>query len=262
MPYHVHCANNSGPVSAAVLALQANASFTVIQCQQGMRTNASGGVDQSLCANERRVDECTATGAEAKMAAAAARIRAQNPAAHVLLYHTCDNVLVETDFGRGPIENSPNLLLKRGGKNGGNVSAYLYDCQDATVTAWANGVAAAVTLGKFDGVFIDGYDGWHDCWNIANSSSSSSLVEHLSGCPGLLPKNAVPATAGRGKMNASKFLHNMLFKSGVALKTALPAGSLLIPNCEGGSGCRRNGTGGQTSRLPGYNDIMEEFFGL
>jgi hypothetical protein len=41
-------------------------------------------------------------------------------------------------------------------------------------------------------------------------------------------------------------------------------GSLLIPNCEGGHGCRANGTGtgGQTSRIPGYNGIMEELFGL
>ena len=297
VPYHVHCANNSGPVNAAVLALQANASFTVIQCQQGMWVNASGGVDKALCADERREDECAATGAEAKMAAAAARIRAQNAAAHVILYHTytnapvaraaqallllllllccsrcpllilparcrCDVVRVETDFGRGLIEKSPNLLLKRVDAKSGSVTAYRYDwSQDAMVTAWANGVAAAVKLGKFDGVFIDGYDGWHDCWTIANSSSSSP-AEHRSGCPGLLPKNAVPATAGRGKINASKFMHNMLFKSGVALKAALPAGSLLIPNCEGGYGCRRNGTGGQTSRLPGYNGIMEEFFGL
>jgi hypothetical protein len=46
--------------------------------------------------------------------------------------------------------------------------------------------------------------------------------------------------------------------AGPALAKALPAGALLIPNCEGGYGCQ---DGNGSSRIPGYTGVMEEFFG-
>ena len=79
VPYFVHCANNSGSVSEPLLALMAGASFTVVQVQQGMNS------DGAFCSDEHDPAKCNATGAEAKMAALAARVRAVNPAARTIL---------------------------------------------------------------------------------------------------------------------------------------------------------------------------------
>lgn len=267
VPYFVHCSNSSGPVSPAILDLQANAGFTVIQIQQGM--DEPGGI----CPDEHDPVSCNATGAEAKCAAAAARIKAKSPAARVLLYYTCDNVRVESDFGRSLIKSHPELLLEQLDHQTGKVKGYLYDwSQPATAEVWAKGIAAAVALGNFSGVFIDGYDGWHECfppvtppappslsgtpsgppWRQDNPSGSG--LQHKSGCP----IHGVPMTP-RGLVNQTAFLTNKNYRSGIALRAALPASSVMIPNCEGGYGCR-DGKG--ASRLPGFNAVMEEFFGL
>lgn len=264
VPYFVHCSNSSGPVSPAILDLQANAGFTVIQIQQGM--DEPGGI----CPDEHDPVSCNATGAEAKCAAAAARIKAKSPAARVLLYYTCDNVRVESDFGRSLIKSHPELLLEQLDHQTGKVKGYLYDwSQPATAEVWAKGIAAAVALGNFSGVFIDGYDGWHECfppvtppappslsgtpsgppWRQDNPSGSG--LQHKSGCP----IHGVPMTP-RGLVNQTAFLTNKNYRSGIALRAALPASSVMIPNCEGGYGCR-DGKG--ASRLPGFNAVGRAF---
>ena len=263
VPYFVHCSNSSGPVSPAILDLQANAGFTVIQIQQGM--NELG----ASCPDAHDPVACNATGAEAKCAAAAARIRHKSPATNVvLLYYTCDNVRVESDFGRGLIESHPELLLEQlDHHQTGKVRGYLYDwSQPATAAVWAKGIAEAVALGNFSGVFIDGYDGWHECFppvtppaphslggaptpgaRRQDLGGSSGSPQHKSGCP----VHGAPMTP-RGPLNQTAFLINKNHRSVVALRAALPAGSVMIPNCEGGYGCC-DGKG--ASRLPGYNAV-------
>ena len=56
--------------------------------------------------------ECNSTGAEAKMAALAAQVRAVNPKARSIFYYTVDNVRVESDLGRFFLQH-PELTLTR-----------------------------------------------------------------------------------------------------------------------------------------------------
>eukprot|EP01052_Picozoa_sp_SAG31_P007574 SAG31_NODE_362_length_16904_cov_7.893218_11_plen_396_part_00 len=162
VPYFVQCGNASGPVSEAVLALQAGASFTVVDIQQGMESEGF------VCSVETDPAACNSTGAESRMAEAAARIRAVNPEAKAVFYYTCDNVRMESDLGRWFVEEHPELLLRRYAvdrRSGrlGPFQMYQYDWSNpATVQAWAKGIATAVKKGKFDGVFIDGTISYSD----------------------------------------------------------------------------------------------------
>jgi hypothetical protein len=111
--------------------------------------------------------------------------------------------------------------------------------QPAAVQAWAQGIAAAVKKGGFDGVFIDGY---RDEFKSGEFSSKSPVVRNLG--------NATKATEWiRGIWNAT----------GPALRAALPPGSTMIPNCESKELCE-DGSG--HSEIPGYSSVMMEYFGV
>ena len=111
---------------------------------------------------------------------------------------------------------------------------YMYDwSQPATVQAWANGVANAVKKGGFDGVFIDGYDGWHKCQPKAPSDNPAAHAttagaaamrqpgaaiaapHHLSGCPSLL--GGTHTAVGNKTVNASAYLSGLWYDSGQVL---------------------------------------------
>ena len=116
------------------------------------------------------------------MAAAAHRIRQANPEAVTVLYYTVDNVRVESDIGRQFLAK-PELLWKKTDSKG-NLAAYYYDwTQPEAVELWANGLAAAVEAGSFDGVFIDGYNGWKDCAPKGLAVAPRSGLKHRPGCP-------------------------------------------------------------------------------
>eukprot|EP00041_Stephanoeca_diplocostata_P017374 m.348682 g.348682 ORF g.348682 m.348682 type:complete len:336 (-) comp20680_c0_seq3:1518-2525(-) len=255
VPYFVHCSNASGPVSEAILDFQSKAGFNVIQVQQGMN---SGG---QLCLDEHNTSKCNSTHAEEKMAAAAARIRSRNPDAITILYYTVDNIRVESDLGRWFLTR-PDLILQKNDE-------YVYDWSNpATVNAWATGVADMVHKGGFDGVFIDGYAGWYECEpgqpstmqkhqsyhpRTTRNESGAGGWEHVQGCPELVGHlSAVPWGPNR-TTNTTSFLRGLWLASGPALKAALPADAVMIPNCEGGYGCR---DGNGSSRIPGYTAVV------
>ncbi len=259
VPYFVHCGNNSGGVSEPILALMAGAQFTVVQVQQGMNSNGT------ICIDEHDPAKCNATGAEAKMAALATRVRAVNPAARTIFYMTVDNVRVESDLGRYFLQH-PELTLTRYGtdrKTGAlqEFQEYQYDFSNpAAVEAWAAGIAAAVKAGGHSGVFIDGYQGWHECQPKPPGSSTlgtNAGAGHLSGCPSIAPRG-LRTTLGNRTVNDTALLQGWWYETGPALAKALPPGSILIPNCEAGYACQ---DGNGSSRIPGYTGVMEEFFG-
>ena len=201
--------------------------------------------DGRLCAKETDPAQCNSTGAEGKMAAAAARIRARNPRAPVLMYYTCDNIRVESDLGRWFLSH-PELLLRKTDKRSGAFEQFEYDwSQPAAVEAWASGVAAAVKKGGMDGVFIDGYQGWHECEPSAEGGGELGAPWHLSGCQSLL--GGVTTAVGNRTVNQTAYLRGLWFESGPALAKALGPSAVMIPNCEGGYGCQ-DGTG--RSRIP------------
>jgi hypothetical protein len=113
VPYFIHCGNTSGGVSEPLLALMAGAHFTVVQVQQGMDSNGS------VCSDELDPAKCNATGAEGKVAALAAKVRAVNPNAKTVLYMTVDNIRVESDLGRYFLAH-PELTLSRYNVNRAN----------------------------------------------------------------------------------------------------------------------------------------------
>ena len=258
VPYFVHCGNNSGGVSEPLLALMANANFTVVQVQQGMNSNGT------VCSDENDPAKCNATGAEAKMAALGARVRAVNPSARTVFYMTVDNIRVESDLGRYFLQH-PELTLTRYGtdrKTGTlqDFQEYQYDFSNpAAVEAWATGIAAAVKTGGHSGVFIDGYQGWHECQPKPPSSQfgSDAGTGHLPGCPSEASKG-LRTTVGNHTVNDTALLQGWWYETGPALAKALPPGSILIPNCEAGYACQ---DGNGSSRIPGYTGVMEEFFG-
>eukprot|EP01048_Picozoa_sp_COSAG05_P022963 COSAG05_NODE_4787_length_1373_cov_1.248038_1_plen_357_part_01 len=272
VPYFIHCGNNSGGVSEPLLALMAGANFTVVQVQQGVNSNGT------VCSDEHNPAKCNATGAEGKMAALAARVRTVNPKARTVFYYTVDNVRVESDLGRYFLAH-PELTLTRYDvdRQGqlGAFSMFQYDfSQPAAVEAWATGIAAAVKAGGHDGVFIDGYQGWHECQPKPPSAAnplhvsgrsdgadgrriSRTRTTHLSGCPSEASAG-LRTTLGNHTVNATALLQGWWYETGPALAKKLPPGAILIPNCEGGYGCQ---DGNGHSRIPGYTGIMEEFFG-
>jgi hypothetical protein len=143
----------------------------------------------------------------------------------------------------------------------------------AAVTAWATGIAAAVRAGNHSGVFIDGYLGWKDCLppkpHAADASgdrasagassvgsSGTTGLGHLPGCSEA--GSGLRTTVGNRTINATALLQGWWYETGPALAKALPPGSILIPNCEGGYACQ---DGNGSSRIPGYTGVMEEFFG-
>eukprot|EP01051_Picozoa_sp_SAG22_P009942 SAG22_NODE_864_length_6788_cov_2.700553_2_plen_249_part_00 len=88
--------------------------------------------------------------------------------ARTVFYYTVDDVRVESDLGRYFLAH-PELTLtrydvdRRTGQLGA-FARYQYDFSNpAVVAAWAAGIAAAVKAGGHAGVFIDGYQGWHEC---------------------------------------------------------------------------------------------------
>ena len=266
VPYFIHCGNNSGGVSEPLLALMAGAGFTVVQVQQGMNS------DGFVCSNEHDPAKCNSTGAEGKMADLAARVRAVNPRARSVFYYTVDNIRVESDLGRYFLAH-PELTLTRYSVDRhtgqlGEFQMFQYDFSNpATVAAWAAGIAAAVKTGGHDGVFIDGYQGWHDCKpappGTGGAAAAAGAVDvdsstgHLSGCPSEASKG-LRTTVGNRTVNTTALLQGWWYETGPALAKALPAGSILIPNCEAGYGCQ---DGNGSSRIPGYTGVMEEFFG-
>ena len=58
---------------------------------------------------------------------------------------------------------------------------YQYDFSNPKVVqTWATGIAAAVKAGGHAGVFIDGYQGWHEC---QPKPPGTVATGHLPGCP-------------------------------------------------------------------------------
>jgi hypothetical protein len=214
VPYFIHCGNNSGGVSEPLLDLMAHAGFTVVQVQQGMD---SGGFS---CADEHDPARCNATGAEGKMAVLGAQIRARNPQARTVFYYTVDNVRVESDLGRYFLAH-PELTLtrydvdRRTGQLGA-FSMYQYDfSQPAAVQAWAQGKA-----GNHSGVFIDGYQGWHECKPKPprGAGGVGVGVGHLSGCPSEA-SSGLRTTVGNHTVNATKLLQGWWYHLRVTITT-------------------------------------------
>lgn len=201
-----------------MLELMAGAGFTTIGIQQG----------QNTAPNQ--------THAEEKVIAVTKAIRKKNPEAVILFYYTCDNIRSYSSTGEWFMQH-PDLLLKL---PGGNI---LYDwTQDVVIDRWASSISETVKQGNFDGVFIDGYQ-----------SACQPPVKNWNRCPltrGVLRYNGT-------KVDVGKYVEAMWNKSGLALKSALPKGAIMIPNCEGGKACQ---DGNGSSRIPGYNGVMEEFF--
>lgn len=81
MQTFVHCSNHTGPLNGEIVALMANSSFTVIEKYMCLE-----------CAPNQ-------TGAEEKVLAAAASIRAVNPKAPVFFYFAVDYTRRWYDLG-------------------------------------------------------------------------------------------------------------------------------------------------------------------
>jgi hypothetical protein len=137
---HTHTHTHPGPLNPGIVAKMAGATFTVLQTEQCQFCSPNG------------------SGAEVKMAAAAAQIRAVNPTATVLLYFPVDQVRAYTSLGAW-FDSQPAMLIKNltgGVVRPNGVMAVPDYGQASVVAAWATGVAKAVAAGGFDGVFIDG----------------------------------------------------------------------------------------------------------
>jgi len=205
-----------------MVAKMAGATFTVLQTEQCLE-----------CAPNH-------SNAEAKMAAAAAQIRAANRDATVLLYFPVDQARPWTALGAW-FDAHPELLLRNlsGGvfHPGTSPMAVPDYGQPAAVAQWANGVAEAVKAGDFDGVFIDGYrTAWADGY-----SYKVPIVGRLD--------NVTEAKA---------WVSGIWNRTGPALRAALPNGAIMIPNCEAQELCE---DGHGHSQIPGYNSVMMEYFG-
>ena len=217
MSTYVHCSNKSGPLNSDITKLMASSSFTVLEKYQCLE-----------CAPKR-------SGGEEKVLAAAASIRAVNPSAPIMFYFAVDYARLWYDLG-GFFDAHPEIEVHNAdgslaevhdNDNGYNIWHVFDFAQPAAVKKWVDDIASVVSRGNLQGVFIDGYRG----------NGSISWPKDLIKKSSLAEQNAWVQAAWN--------------ETGVHLKTALPRGSIMLPN--GNS---------FTSPPPGYNSISVEFFAV
>jgi hypothetical protein len=189
MQTFVHCSNHSGPLNGEIVALMANSSFTVIEKYQCLE-----------CAPNQ-------TGAEEKVLAAAAQIRAADPTAPIFFYFAVDFTRRWYDLGvwfdahpELELHDADGSLTQVESNDDGDNHWHVFDfTQPAAVAKWAADIAAVVTKGALDGVFIDGYRGTGDTqgWSIiakANASTKAAWVKGAWGETGPALAKAIPNT--------------------------------------------------------------------
>lgn len=217
MSTFVHCSNKTGPLSDEIVSLMASSSFTVLEKYMCL-----------FCAPNR-------TGAEGKVLAAAAQIRAVNPKAPVFFYFAVDYARRWYDLGTWfdehphlEVHNADGSLATVQNDDDGNNSWHVFDfAKGEALAKWAGDVANVVRKGDLDGIFIDGYRG------VGDRSWPDRLLP--------LADNAT----------RSSWLHHAWNLTGPTLAAALPPGTIMLPNGDGRT---------LYGPPPGYNAVSIEFF--
>jgi hypothetical protein len=184
----VHCSNSSGPLNDDILGVMASSSWTVIEKFQCVACAPAGH------------------GGEAKVLAAAAQIRARNPAAAIFFYFSA--VIARTWYTLGDwFDAHPELEVHNA--NGSLATVSLENNSwhvwgfghPAAVSAWVDDVAETVAKGNLQGVFIDGFHA-ADVWAQevipgANASEQAAWVRGAFNETGAGLARALPASAVR-----------------------------------------------------------------
>ena len=164
----VHCSNHSGPLNKEITQLMAASSFAVIEKYQCLEC------------------EPKEHGGEGKVLAAAAQIRAVNPDAAVFLYFAVDYTRTWYNLGSWfdahpelEVHNADGSLTTVHQHDDGNNTWHVFDfAKTEAVEKWVGDVAATVTTGQLDGVFIDGCVRRLYAAAAAQHSTSTSTVQH------------------------------------------------------------------------------------